>query len=162
MRIDAEEWHSDLMSMSSSTQQESSLPMIDDEDNSFSTSSSSLLLDCRNIYESDQGTFRGAIPLDTDTFQESWSKLDDMTKDLPKEKPVYIFCTGGIRCVKVGAYLKQHLGFDNVKRLKHGIIGYQQWLEDNEANEEDEKTSVWEGENFLFDKRRFEEKEEKV
>lgn len=112
------------------------------------------LLDCRNLYESNQGTFRGAIPLKTDTFQDSWSQLDGMTKDLKKDEPVYIFCTGGIRCVKVGAYLKQHLGFDNVKRLKHGIIGYQKWAEEND------EPSAWEGENFLFDKRRFEEKEE--
>ena len=106
------------------------------------------------MYESEEGTFVGATPLQTNTFQESWSKLDHMTKDHPKEKPLYIFCTGGIRCVKVGAYLKQQLGFDNVKRLKHGIIGYQQWLADNKNNNE-MNGSVWEGENFLFDKRHF-------
>ena len=139
--LDAQEWHSDLMSISSD-----------------SSSTSSLILDCRNMYESEEGTFVGATPLQTNTFQESWSKLDHMTKDHPKEKPLYIFCTGGIRCVKVGAYLKQQLGFDNVKRLKHGIIGYQQWLADNKNNNE-MNGSVWEGENFLFDKRRFEEKE---
>jgi predicted sulfurtransferase len=77
-----------------------------------------------------------------------------MTRDISKDEPVYNLCTGGIRCVKVGAYMKQYLGFDNFKRLKHGIIGYQQWLEDNP-----EVKSVWEGENVLFDKRGFEEKE---
>lgn len=123
--------------------------------NSLSSSQEPTLLDCRNQYESDEGSFKGATPLETNTFQDSWSQLDDMTKGLPKEKPVYIFCTGGIRCVKVGAYLKQKLGFDNVKRLKHGIIGYQQWVEEEKSNEE----SVWEGENFLFDKRQFQEKD---
>ena len=110
------------------------------------------LLDCRNTYESDQGSFQGAIPLDTESFQDSWDHIDEITKDLPREEPVMIFCTGGIRCVKVGAYMKQHLGFSNIKRLEHGIIGYQQWLEKEGKTEEE---SVWEGENFLFDKRRF-------
>lgn len=114
------------------------------------------LLDCRNGYESDQGTFERAIPLETDTFQQSWNQIDQLTKELPRDEPLMIFCTGGIRCVKVGAYLKQHLGFSNVKRLQHGIIGYQQWADRNVG----EEASVWKGENFLFDKRRFGEEEE--
>ena len=121
-----------------------------------SSGNTATLLDCRNGYESDQGTFQGAIPLNTDTFQQSWDKIDQLTEELPRDEPLMIFCTGGIRCVKVGAYLKQHLGFSNVKRLQHGIIGYHQHWLDQEGNND----SVWEGENFLFDKRRFEEKEE--
>jgi predicted sulfurtransferase len=123
-------------------------------DGIVSSGKTATLLDCRNGYESDQGTFQGSIPLDTDTFQESWDQIDQLTEDLPRDEPLRIFCTGGIRCVKVGAYLKQHLGFSNVKRLQHGIIGYQHWL-DQEGND-----SVWEGDNFLFDKRRFGEKAE--
>jgi UPF0176 protein len=57
-----------------------------------------LLLDCRNSYESDEGTFDGAIPLRTETFQDSWEQLDKMMEHRPREAPVYIFCTGGIRC----------------------------------------------------------------
>jgi predicted sulfurtransferase len=108
----------------------------------------SLLLDCRNAYESEYGSFRGALPLDTDVFSESWERLEELTADVDKDAPVHIFCTGGIRCVKVGAFLKQRLGFKDVRRLEHGIIGYEKWANENSAE------SIWEGENFLFDKRR--------
>ena len=121
------------------------------EDVSGSESSKLVLLDCRNDYESDQGTFRGAKPLGTKTFQETWSAIEEKTKGLPRDQPLHIFCTGGIRCVKVGAYLKQELGFSNVRRLQHGIIGYEKWIHEEQ---ESEKGSLWEGENFLFDKRR--------
>mmetsp|Transcript_38800 Transcript_38800/g.81256 ORF Transcript_38800/g.81256 Transcript_38800/m.81256 type:complete len:395 (-) Transcript_38800:14-1198(-) len=132
------------------------------------------LLDCRNKYESDEGSFVSAQPLNTQTFSDTWSVLDSQVKSqsLDPSKPVYIFCTGGIRCVKVGAYLKQHLGFDDVRSLKHGIIGYDRWRSDDSigstgAEDEDgcsangannkpcEKDSLWTGDNFLFDKRRF-------
>ena len=125
--------------------------------------SSGILLDCRNSYESALGTFAGADPLGTDVFSESWDILKEKTKDLDTSDPIRIFCTGGIRCVKVGAYLKQELGFEDVRRLEHGIIGYERWATEagKEANsgrtEDDEsasKDSLWEGENFLFDKRR--------
>mmetsp|Transcript_27495 Transcript_27495/g.40617 ORF Transcript_27495/g.40617 Transcript_27495/m.40617 type:complete len:98 (-) Transcript_27495:1153-1446(-) len=66
-----------------------------------------IVIDCRNLYESQKGTFQDALPLGTEAFSESWDKLDVLTKDIPRNKPSYIFCTGGIRCVKVGAYLKQ-------------------------------------------------------
>lgn len=130
-------------------------------------SSSGILLDCRNSYESEVGTFVGADPLGTDVFSESWDILKEKTKDLSRQEPVRIFCTGGIRCVKVGAYLKQELGFEDVRRLEHGIIGYERWAteagkEVNSGRTEDDeapaaiasKDSLWEGENFLFDKRR--------
>lgn len=114
----------------------------------------SVLIDCRNLYESEQGTFDGAIPLVTNTFQDSWKKLDLLTAEMPKDEPVHIFCTGGIRCVKVGAYRKQHLNFSDVRRLEHGIIGYEKYVEKNQTL----GTSIFRGENFLFDKRRMEEK----
>eukprot|EP00970_Alexandrium_tamarense_P000203 scaffold24_cov186-Alexandrium_tamarense.AAC.58 len=68
------------------------------------------LLDCRNTYESDQGSFVSSIPLNTQTFSETWSALDSQveSQSLDPSEPVYIFCTGGIRCVKVGAYLKTY------------------------------------------------------
>mmetsp|Transcript_50233 Transcript_50233/g.139143 ORF Transcript_50233/g.139143 Transcript_50233/m.139143 type:complete len:99 (+) Transcript_50233:1-297(+) len=57
------------------------------------------------------------------------------------------FCTGGIRCVKVNAYLEQRLGFCNTMRLHDGIHGYERYVAQQGA------TSLWEGHNFLFDKR---------
>jgi UPF0176 protein len=47
---------------------------------------------------------------------------------VPKETPILTYCTGGIRCIKVGAFLKQELGFDNVNRLEGGIISYARHL----------------------------------
>jgi len=130
------------------------------------------LLDCRNKYESDQGSFVSAKPLNTQTFGETWEVLDSQVKSqsLDPSEPVYIFCTGGIRCVKVGAYLKQHLGFDDVRSLRHGIIGYERWdgddslVSDNDdgnsgsddaQDNQGGRDSLWRGDNFLFDKRRF-------
>lgn len=116
------------------------------------------LLDCRNTYESDQGTFLESTALNTQTFSETWSLLDEKVQSntLDPSKPTYIFCTGGIRCVKVGAYLKQRLGFEDVRSLKHGIIGYERWKSDDaEVNHKENNNSLWTGENFLFDKRRF-------
>ncbi|CAB9526511.1 UPF0176 protein YceA [Seminavis robusta] len=122
------------------------------------SSQSLRLIDCRNEYETRQGTFQDAIPLNTTTFSESWPVLQQQfaTGQHNKEEPVYIYCTGGIRCVKVGAYMTQTLGFTNVKRLKHGIIGYQKWHhQQQETKEQPDVSSLWQGDNFLFDKRRF-------
>ncbi|KAL3783886.1 hypothetical protein HJC23_007991 [Cyclotella cryptica] len=123
------------------------------------------LLDCRNSYESEQGTFLASTPLNTQTFSETWSLLDSQVESnsLNPSEPVYIFCTGGIRCVKVGAYLKQKLGFQDVRSLKHGIIGYERWLSREKNSNGDiardsctnDDRTLWVGENFLFDKRRF-------
>ena len=114
------------------------------------------LLDCRNGYESEEGTFAGARPLNTTRFGETWDAVDGAVRsgDLDPSRPVHIFCTGGIRCVKVGAYLRQKHGIEDVRSLRHGIIGYERWrVEDGGAASGRE--SVWEGKNFLFDKRRF-------
>ena len=59
--------------------------------------------------------------------------------------------------MKVGAYLKQKLGFSDVRRLEHGIIGYHRWVKENHV---DERASMWKGENFLFDKRQSEVKKD--
>jgi len=128
--LDAEDWHEQLQK------------------------SNVQLFDCRNDYESDQGTFQSAQPLNTKTFSETWSVLDDQVKSdaINPDEPVYIFCTGGIRCVKVGSYLKNKLGCKDVRSLRHGIIGYERWASDADQ-------SLWDGENFLFDKRRFSKEE---
>ena len=52
-----------------------------------------VLLDCRNDYESEHGTFVGAVPLNTKTFAETWSKLDDVLKDKPKETKILTYTT---------------------------------------------------------------------
>jgi len=90
-----------------------------------------LVFDCRNDYETTVGKFEGAEPLNTTNFRDTWDVLKEKLKDKPKDTPVMTYCTGGIRCVKVGAYLTQELGFTNVSRLAGGIIAYDRTLNDN-------------------------------
>ena len=83
-----------------------------------------VVLDCRNDYESAVGAFATATALNTSTFRDTWSALDGALAGVDKSKPVLMYCTGGIRCVKAGAYVRQALGFENVGRLEGGIVNY--------------------------------------
>lgn len=105
------------------------------------------VIDVRNRYETAAGSFAAATPLNTSTFVESWDVLDAALAAKPKDEPVYMFCTGGVRCVKAGAYVKQKLGFSDVRRLEQGVVAYERWLEDSGAE------SRFRGANFVFDKR---------
>ncbi len=102
-----------------------------------------VLVDTRNDYEVDIGTFKGALDPKTKTFREFPQYVKD-NLDPGKNKKVAMFCTGGIRCEKSTAYLKEQ-GFDEVYHLEGGILKY---LEDVPAEE-----SLWEGECFVFDNR---------
>jgi predicted sulfurtransferase len=108
-----------------------------------------LILDCRNNYETSVGRFEGAEPLETENFRESWDVLKSRLADTPKDSPIMTYCTGGIRCVKVGAYLTQELGFTNVSRLAGGIIAYDRTLNEKAQDEE----PMFKGTNFVFDGR---------
>ena len=110
---------------------------------------SPLIFDCRNTYESNVGIFEGAEPLATENFRDSWDAFKDKLKDKPKDTPIMTYCTGGIRCVKVGAYLTQEMGFTNVARLAGGIIAYDRTL-NNQAPEEE---PMFKGTNYVFDGR---------
>lgn len=77
------------------------------------------LLDTRNDYEYDIGTFQGAINLHLKNFCE----LPEKIQGLDKHKPVVMVCTGGIRCEKASLYMQQQ-GFDEVYQLDGGILGY--------------------------------------
>lgn len=102
-----------------------------------------LLVDTRNDYEVAIGTFKGALNPKTETFRE-FPGYVKKNIDPQKHKKVAMFCTGGIRCEKSTAYLKQQ-GFDEVFHLEGGILKY---LEDVP-----ESDSQWEGECFVFDNR---------
>jgi len=108
-----------------------------------------LIFDCRNDYETSVGVFEGAETLDTENFRDSWDVLKDKLKDKPKDTPIMTYCTGGIRCVKVGAYLTQEMGFTNVSRLAGGIIAYDRTLNNNAPEEE----PMFKGTNYVFDGR---------
>ncbi len=101
-----------------------------------------LVIDCRNSYEFDVGTFKNAIDPKTESFRE----FPDYAKELdPKEHPkVAMFCTGGIRCEKATG-LMMDLGFEEVYHLKGGILKY---LEERGAGDH-----LWEGDCFVFDRR---------
>lgn len=86
------------------------------------------VLDCRNIYETDVGIFDHAEPLNTTFFRESWAALDERLQHVDRDAPILTYCTGGIRCVKINAYLEQKLGFRNTYRLKGGVIAYHREL----------------------------------
>lgn len=102
-----------------------------------------LLVDTRNEYEVGIGTFKNAINPNTETFREFPQFVKD-NLDPEKHKKVAMFCTGGIRCEKSTAYLKEQ-GFDDVYHLEGGILKY--------LEEVPEDNSLWEGECFVFDNR---------
>ena len=102
-----------------------------------------LLLDTRNKYEVEIGTFKNAVNPGTDSFRE-FPEYVEQNLDPIKHKKVAMFCTGGIRCEKSTAYLKQQ-GFDKVYHLKGGILEY--------LEEVSEENTLWKGECFVFDNR---------
>ena len=101
------------------------------------------VVDTRNDYEVQIGTFENAVDPNTKTFREfpAWTKEN---MDPSKHKKVAMFCTGGIRCEKSTAYMKEQ-GFEEVYHLEGGILKY---LEEVPSDE-----TMWQGECFVFDDR---------
>jgi UPF0176 protein len=117
---------------------------VDPEDwNALISDPEVVVIDVRNDYEVEIGTFRGAIDPKTESFGE-WDEYVKERHAGDKEKKVAMFCTGGIRCEKASAHLMKN-GFDEVYHLKGGILNYLQKI--------DPKESLWEGECFVFDHR---------
>jgi len=102
-----------------------------------------VLIDTRNDYEVEIGTFEGAINPGTRTFREfpDWFRAQER---FHPEQKFAMFCTGGIRCEKATAYLKAQ-GYDAVYHLKGGILKYLESVREEE--------SLWRGECFVFDQR---------
>jgi len=101
------------------------------------------LVDTRNQYEVNIGTFQGAKNPATATFRQ-FPQYVERQLDPAQHKKVALFCTGGIRCEKATAYLLAQ-GFEEVYHLKGGILKY---LEEVPA-----ENSLWQGECFVFDQR---------
>ena len=101
------------------------------------------VIDTRNDYEVNIGTFENAINPQTDTFRE-FPEYVSKHLDKEKNKKVAMFCTGGIRCEKSTAYLKEQ-GFEEVYHLQGGILKY--------IEEVPEQDSMWKGDCFVFDER---------
>ena len=101
------------------------------------------LIDTRNDYESAIGSFTNAIHPNTKSFRD-FPAYVKQNLDPQKHRKVAMFCTGGIRCEKSTAYLRQQ-GFDEIYHLKGGILNYLEQVPEAE--------SMWNGECFVFDNR---------
>ena len=99
------------------------------------------LLDLRNEFEFDLGSFENATHLGMRNFRDI-IHLESKINEIPKDKPLITFCTGGIRCEK-GANILAQNGFDQVFQLEGGIIKYIEKYKDKH----------WRGECFVFDDR---------
>ncbi|RBP48423.1 rhodanese-related sulfurtransferase [Arenicella xantha] len=102
-----------------------------------------IVIDTRNEYEYGIGTFENAQNPHTESFREFPDYVAN-NLDPKKHSKVAMFCTGGIRCEKASAFMKEQ-GFDEVYHLKGGILKY--------LEEVPPTTSKWQGECFVFDER---------
>ena len=100
-----------------------------------------VIVDARNWYESKIGKFKNAITPQITHFRE-WPKVVESLEEY-KDKTIVTYCTGGIRCEKASAYLREH-GFKDVYQIDGGIINYIQQFPD----------TYWEGGMFVFDDRK--------
>ncbi|MGG7516800.1 rhodanese-related sulfurtransferase [Allorhizobium undicola] len=117
---------------------------VDPKDwNALISDPETIVIDTRNDYETAIGIFRGAVDPNTKTFREfpDWVKNNPGLHNKPK---IAMYCTGGIRCEKATAYMKQQ-GFEEVYHLKGGILKY--------LEEVPEQESLWDGACFVFDER---------
>jgi UPF0176 protein len=106
-----------------------------------------ILIDTRNDFEVQHGSFPGAINPATASFRQFPVWFDSQAETWRakgREPKIAMFCTGGIRCEKATAYAKAQ-GFEEVYHLKGGILKY---LEETPAAD-----SKWQGDCFVFDER---------
>ena len=99
-----------------------------------------IILDARNDYEYRFGRFKNAIHLNIKTFRQfpnAIKKLNGM-----ENNKIVMYCTGGVRCEKASAYLREK-GFKDVNQLDGGILNFGEQF----------RNSFWEGKCFVFDKR---------
>ena len=115
--------------------------------NALISSPDVVLIDTRNDYEIEIGTFAGAINPDIQTFSQlpQWTKKARELQERNGRKPrVAMFCTGGIRCEKSTALMRAN-GFEEVFHLQGGILKYLEQIPPEE--------SLWQGQCFVFDER---------
>tara|TARA_B100000900_G_scaffold411921_1_gene432592 strand:- start:542 stop:1450 length:909 start_codon:yes stop_codon:yes gene_type:complete len=98
------------------------------------------IIDTRKPFEHKVGTFKKSVNPNVNNFRDFPKYLNK----LQKNKPVAMFCTGGIRCEKTSVYLEKK-GFKNIYQLKGGILNYLKKI--------NKKDSLWKGECFVFDNR---------
>ena len=105
-----------------------------------------VVIDTRNQYEIDIGTFPGSVSPETTNFREfpEWVASNLSSDEDERKPPIAMFCTGGIRCEKASAYMRAQ-GFDEVYQLDGGILKYLEHVTPGENR--------WDGECFVFDQR---------
>ncbi len=111
--------------------------------NKLIANTQTLVVDARNHYEIEIGTFPNAVDPATDSFRQ-FQGFAKKLAETDSDRPLAMFCTGGIRCEKAAALL-QELGFSEVYQLRGGILNYLENVPDKENR--------WQGECFVFDKR---------
>ena len=102
-----------------------------------------LVIDTRNEYEVNIGSFNNAVNLKTKSFRDFPKFIEKL--DIKKNQPIAMFCTGGIRCEKASSYLLKN-GYKDISQLDGGILNYL------EVKKKEKRTS-WKGECFVFDNR---------
>lgn len=121
--------------------------------------SDSLIIDVRNSYEYDIGHFQNAINPNTRNFTQfsSWIDSNELQGIITDKRQILMYCTGGVRCEKASIELKKRVGSKiPIYQLKGGIHRYLEHFESDMEN------SLFEGNNFVFDKRCFQEGKGKV
>ncbi|MDQ6788052.1 MAG: rhodanese-related sulfurtransferase [Acidobacteriota bacterium] len=124
------------------------------EFNELTENPETVVLDMRNYYEYEVGHFDGALEVPSDTFREQLPMAVEMLAD-KKDRPIIMYCTGGIRCEKASAYLL-HNGFENVFHLEGGIIEYVHRVKEQNLE------NKFKGKNFVFDDRLGEQVTEEI
>ena len=114
-----------------------------DKWNKFIDNNKVYLLDVRNNYESNIGTFLNANKSNTKNFKHFKDFVKNNLSNM-KNKKIAMFCTGGIRCEKASSYMRK-IGYKNLYQLKGGILKYLQSIP--------KEKSKWKGECFIFDNR---------
>jgi UPF0176 protein len=109
--------------------------LIDDPD--------TLLIDTRNRYEVEAGTFPRAVDPGTDSFRQ-FPGFAERLDARDRQRPVAMFCTGGIRCEKASALLLE-MGFTDVYQLQGGVLNYLEQMSGGDSR--------WQGDCFVFDDR---------
>ena len=113
--------------------------------NALTDRDDTVIVDMRNHYESEVGHFENAITPDVVTFRESLPIIRDMLSE-KKSQPLVMYCTGGIRCEKASAYMRQS-GFEDVYMVDGGIIEYARQVKEQGLE------NKFHGKNFVFDER---------
>ena len=103
------------------------------------------LIDTRNQFEIEIGSFKNSINPETKSFREFPEKFNKLK--ISKSSKIAMFCTGGIRCEKASSYLKK-IGYKNVYQLDGGILNYLDYKKKFKI-----KITEWRGDCFVFDNR---------